>query len=134
MAEYDPSQEAAASKIAAIQKGKAERRRRRETMEAAIKVQAIQRGRAARKPAAGTTRMPTEKERQAMAQARAHAAAPKTLAQLGLKCGLPIDPVPGLRFLTFYSWWHESGTKRYMEICFDLQTELFQARSPCRVC
>ena len=34
--------------------------------------------------------------------------------------------MPGLRFLTFYSWWMESGTKRYMEICFDLQSELFQ--------
>lgn len=49
-----------------------------------------------------------------------------TLPQLGLKNGLPKNPVPSLRFLTFNAWWTEMGTKRYMELCFDLETELFQ--------
>lgn len=49
-----------------------------------------------------------------------------TLPQLGLKRGLPKHPCPELQFLTFNSWWTEMGTKRYMEICFDLKTELFQ--------
>merc|ERR1711998_550783 len=52
--------------------------------------------------------------------------APLSLKQLGLKNGLPRNPVPGLRFLTFNAWWTESGTKRYMELCFDLDSELFQ--------
>ena len=52
--------------------------------------------------------------------------APLTLRQLGLKTGLPKDPVPGLRFLTFQSWWTEMGTKRYMELCFDMESQLFQ--------
>ena len=30
-----------------------------------------------------------------------------TLKQLGLKSGLPQNPVPDLRFLTFQSWWTE---------------------------
>lgn len=51
---------------------------------------------------------------------------PLTLRQLGLKNGLPKNPVPDLRFLTFQSWWTEIGTKRYMELCFDLESELFQ--------
>merc|ERR1719230_1239103 len=51
---------------------------------------------------------------------------PLTLKQLGLKNGLPRNPVPDLRFLTFNSWWTEMGTRRYMELCFDLESELFQ--------
>ena len=51
---------------------------------------------------------------------------PLTKLQLGLKSGLPKNPVPELRFLTFQSWWTEMGTKRYMELCFDLESELFQ--------
>eukprot|EP00965_Chrysotila_dentata_P086674 2861141-Pleurochrysis_carterae.AAC.8 len=39
---------------------------------------------------------------------------------------LPTNPTPDLQFLTFYSWWTELKTKRYMEICFDMKTELFQ--------
>lgn len=39
---------------------------------------------------------------------------------------LPKNPVPDLQFLTFYSWWTELNTKRYMEICFDMKTELFR--------
>merc|ERR1712054_643951 len=49
-----------------------------------------------------------------------------TMPQLGLKNGLPKNPVPSLRFLTFNAWWTEIGTKRYMELCFDLESELFQ--------
>jgi hypothetical protein len=101
---------------------------------AATKLQAIHRGNQVRKPAVDNSvpsPKPSDAERRALADARANARVsdPRTLSQLGLKTGLPADPVPGLRFLTFYSWWHESGTKRYMEICFDLQTELFQART-----
>ena len=123
-------QAAAATKIQAIQKGKSARKIRQQQIEAATKVQAVSRGRSQRLKfdelhSGGGG--PTAYERRQAAAARVKAAAePKTLAQLGLKSGLPINPVPGLRFLTFYSWWHESGTKRYMEICFDLQTELFQ--------
>ena len=38
------------------------------------------------------------------------------MKQLGLVGGLPRNPVPDLRFLTFQSWWTEMGTKRYMEL------------------
>jgi len=44
----------------------------------------------------------------------------------GPKVRLPKNPVPDLQFLTFYAWWTEMETKRYMEICFDMNTELFQ--------
>ena len=51
----------------------------------------------------------------------------KSFATRGsVRIPLPANPVPQLQFLTFYSWWTELGTKRYIEICFDMQTELFQ--------
>jgi len=43
-----------------------------------------------------------------------------------IKLKMPENPVPDLQFLTFISWWTEFNTKRYMEICFDMSTELFQ--------
>eukprot|EP00967_Tisochrysis_lutea_P133962 scaffold235918_cov35-Tisochrysis_lutea.AAC.2 len=43
-----------------------------------------------------------------------------------IKLKMPVNPVPDLQFLTFKSWWTEFNTKRYMEICFDMSTELFQ--------
>jgi len=44
----------------------------------------------------------------------------------GNRLKLPTNPVPDLQFLTFNSWWTEFNTKRYMEVCFDMSTELFQ--------
>lgn len=43
-----------------------------------------------------------------------------------IRLKVPEHPVPDLQFLTFNSWWTEFNTKRYMEICFDMSTELFQ--------
>eukprot|EP00966_Prymnesium_polylepis_P070102 1629845-Prymnesium_polylepis.1 len=48
------------------------------------------------------------------------------MKQLGLPHGLPKNPMAQLHFLTFSSWYVEMGTKRWMEVCFDLETELFQ--------
>ena len=126
--------EEAASKIAAIQKGKNVRRELQEEEAAAVKLQSIQRGNNVRSGASSPADEPSGGggggvERRSAGVERRSAGGPSaacTLSQLGLKAGLPVDPVPGLRFLTFYSWWMESGTKRYMEICFDLQSELFQ--------
>ena len=116
--------EEAATKIAAIQKGKLARRELQEEDAAAVKLQSIQRGNNVRSGA----NSPEAGEPGGAPAVRRSTGGPSaaTFSQLGLKAGLPADPVPGLRFLTFYSWWMESGTKRYMEICFDLQSELFQ--------
>ena len=117
----------AATKIAAAHRGKNARKSLKEEHEAAAKVQAACRGRAVRRG------------RFVLAEAQHKATDPDyappppalpqwplTLQQLGLKNGLPRNPVPDLRFLTFQSWWTEMGTKRCMELCFDLESELFQ--------
>jgi hypothetical protein len=43
-----------------------------------------------------------------------------------IRLKMPENPVPDLQFMTFFSWWTEFNTKRYMEICFDMSTDLFQ--------
>lgn len=116
----------AATRIAAAQRGKQARRTIKEEHEAATKLQAAHRGMAAR----------SKRFVLADAQHKLNAVDPimlpsaparaLTMKQLGLVGGLPRNPVPDLRFLTFQSWWTEMGTKRYMELCFDMQTELFQ--------
>jgi len=123
----------AATRIAAIHRGKQARQSLREEHEAAAKLQAVHRGRATRRRKfvlaeaqhTGQQRV-TEMAGVPAPSQQAITSAPLTLKQLGLKNGLPRNPVPGLRFLTFNAWWTESGTKRYMELCFDLDSELFQ--------
>ena len=124
--------EEAASKIAAIQKGKNARRELQEEGAAAAAAAAAADAEAeASSPAdepsgSGGGGGGGGEHRSAGGPSAGGPSADRALSLLGLKAGLPVDPVPGLRFLTFYSWWMESGTKRYMEICFDLQSELFQ--------
>ena len=126
----------AATAMAAAQRGKAARQLVKGQMEAATKLQAIQRGRLARKESEHPSSTPTGMStaaRAAAARAKIALAAPaggvyshKALLKLGVK-GMPlVNPVPGLQFLTFFSWWNEAGTKRYVEICFDLKREFFQ--------
>jgi len=115
----------AATRIAAAHRGKKARLSIKEEHDAASKLQAAQRGKAVRR------------QKFVLAEAqhyvRENPSIPQTepakhlsLKQLGLATGLPRNPVPELRFLTFSSWWTEMGTKRYMELCFDLESELFQ--------
>jgi len=116
----------AATKIAAMHKGKIARRTIKEQHEAATKLQALTRGRANRSKKfvlAEAQHLINRGDRPSDAPVGTK---PLSLPQLGLKTGLPKNPVPDLRFLTFNSWWTEMGTKRYMELCFDLETELFQ--------
>ena len=138
--DLDEARARAASKIAAMQRGNVARTVMKQQHEAAVKLQARHRGLVARRRAfhlgeashlAGKTGKST-KDLKVERTAAVEAAKPLssghrlTLQQLGLKNGLPRNPVPSLRFLTFQSWWTEMGTKRYMELCFDLETELFQ--------
>lgn len=120
----------AATLIAASARGYVARKKRKRQVTAAVKIQAYQRGRVARR-----RRFALAEKAHAITRpnAKAHAPAPSTsqgkplsLKQLGLATGLPSNPVPRLQFLTFTSWYFEMGTKRWMEICFDLETELFQ--------
>ena len=122
----------AATKLAAVHKGRAARQHVKGQMEAATKLQAIQRGRLARQSGGGGVEKST-RGRAAAARAAIQVAAPaggvyahKALLKMGVKGAPLINPVPGLQFLTFFSWWNEMGTKRYMELCFDLESELFQ--------
>ena len=120
----------AASRIAAAQKGRKARIAKREQDQAATKLQAIHRGRVARRRrfvlAEATHSAARPGHRDAAEAVLAAQTKPLTMKQLGLPRGLPKNPVPELHFLTFNSWYNEMGTKRYMEICFDLETELFQ--------
>ena len=128
----------AATLIASRQRGKIARRTIKEEHLAATKVQALVRGKAARRGkfvlaeaqhAVNSPELEAEiKAARALAVQALATSKPLSLQQLGLRTGLPRNPVPTLRFLTFDSWWTEMGTKRYMEPCFDLETELFQAR------
>ena len=120
----------AATRIAASVRGNQARKTIKEEHEAAAKLQAMHRGKAAR-----TKRFVLSEAMHKTGDAGMTATAPPpgvppaqnlTLRQLGLKEKLPKNPVPELRFLTFSSWWTEMGTKRYMELCFDLESELFQ--------
>lgn len=52
-------------------------------------------------------------------------AAERPAAGSAVRLRLPSKP-PELQFLTFFSWWTEFNTKRYVEVCFDMSTELFQ--------
>jgi len=119
----------AATRIAAAQRGKKARIAKREQDDAATKLQAIHRGRVARRrrfvlaEATHSAARPGKGEAAAVLAARTK---PLTMKQLGLRNGLPKNPMPQLHFLTFQSWYVEMGTKRWMEICFDLETELFQ--------
>ena len=122
----------AATKLAAVHKGRAARQHVKGQMEAATKLQAIQRGRLARQSGGGGVEKST-RGRAAAARAAIQVAAPaggvyahKALLKMGVKGAPLINPVPGLQFLTFFSWWNEMGTKRYVEICFDLKREFFQ--------
>lgn len=114
----------AATKIAALQRGKQARKTIKEEHEAASKIAAAHRGKAARRSRFVLAEAMHEKREPA--SMAAEPAKKLSLKQLGLVNGLPKNPVPELRFLTFSSWWTEMGTKRYMELCFDLESELFQ--------
>ena len=125
----ESGEQAAASKIAAIQKGKNVRRTRQDEA-AAAKLQSVQTNDVRSDASSPVEELSGLDDSQAVTLlSNTRASERQKFSQLGLKSGLPVDPVPGLRFLTFYSWWLESGTKRYVEICFDLQSELFQVRS-----
>ena len=39
---------------------------------------------------------------------------------------LPKNPEPGLQTLTFFSWWTEMNTRRYVEVSFNMASALFQ--------
>ena len=89
--------------------------------------------RAARGQSGGGGVEKSTRGRAAAARAAIQVAAPaggvyahKALLKMGVKGAPLINPVPGLQFLTFFSWWNEMGTKRYVEICFDLKREFFQ--------
>lgn len=117
----------AATRIAAIQRGKQARKSIKEEHEAASKIAAIHRGRAARRGRFVLAEAQHHSGRDVPSMISSTEPAKKlSLKQLGLVFGLPKNPVPELRFLTFSSWWTEMGTKRYMELCFDLESELFQ--------
>ena len=117
----------AATRIAAIQRGKKARQSIKEEHDAAAKLQAVHRGRATRRQKFVLAEaMHKKADPEMMPLPPAVPQKPLTVKQLGLKSGLPKNPVPDLRFLTFSSWWTEMGTKRYMELCFDLESELFQ--------
>lgn len=125
----------AATRIAASYRGNKARQSLKEEHEAASKLQALHRGKAVRRGKFVLA------EAQHMKREAANelpppqlSAKPLTLKQLGLKNGLPKNPVPDLRFLTFNAWWTEMGTKRYMELCFDLESELFQVVLDKQVC
>ena len=49
------------------------------------------------------------------------------------KLRLPKNPVPGLSHLSFTSWWTEQGTKRYVEIVFDMHEKLFKVTLDAKV-
>lgn len=115
----------AATKIAAMQRGKQARRSIKEEHEAAVKLQAATRGMATRR--AGFNLAEAQHAvRRKPSSISATIKKPLSYSQLGIRNGMPKNPVPALRFLKFQSWWTEMGTKRYMELCFDLETELFQ--------
>ena len=116
----------AATKIAAMQRGKLTRKSIKEEHEAATKMQAAARGRAHRRGKFVLSEAQHQVSRGSHPSATALPTKKLTMQQLGLRGGLPRNPCPALRFLTFNSWWTEMGTKRYMELCFDLETELFQ--------
>ena len=37
----------------------------------------------------------------------------------------PPRPPPSPKILTFFSWWHEEGKKRYMEMHYDMDKAVF---------
>ena len=117
----------AATRIAAIQRGKQARKSIKEEHEAASKIAAVHRGKAARRQKFVLAEAQHHSGRDLPSMISSTEPAKKlSLKQLGLTMGLPKNPVPELRFLTFSSWWTEMGTKRYVELCFDLESELFQ--------
>jgi len=116
----------AATRIAASYRGKQARTTIKEEHEAAAKLQAVHRGRACRRKKFVLAEAQHMKSTMPPPPPPLHPERPLTLKQLGLKNGLPRNPVPDLRFLTFNSWWTEMGTRRYMELCFDLETDFFQ--------
>jgi len=116
----------AATRIAAAHRGKKARESIKEEHEAAAKLQAVHRGQAVRRRKFVLAEAQHTKSDPAFAPPPLANDRPLSLKQLGLKHGLPKNPVPELRFLTFFSWWTEMGTKRYAELCFDLESELFQ--------
>jgi len=116
----------AATRIAAAHRGKTQRKSLKEEHEAAAKLQALHRGKAVRRKKFVLAEAQHHKDHSALPPPGTLPEKALSLAQLGLKHGLPRNPEPSLRFLTFQSWWTEMGTKRYMELCFDLESELFQ--------
>ena len=124
--ELGEARKVAATKIAAIQRGNQARKSIKEEHEAAVKLQAVHRGMAMRRSNFNLAEATHVAARASPSASAIAAKKPLTMAQLGLRTGLPKNPVPALRFLKFFAWWHEMGTKRYMELCFDLETELFQ--------
>ncbi|KAL1529158.1 hypothetical protein AB1Y20_000117 [Prymnesium parvum] len=123
------AQARAATRIAATQRGHAARAQLSKQDAAAAKLQAVQRGRVARRRrfvVAEATHAATRVSKPAATEAVGAARKPLTPKQLGLSSRLPKNPVAQLQFLTFWSWYVEMGTKRWIEICFDLETELFQ--------
>jgi len=118
----------AATKIAAMHRGKKARSSIKEEHEAAVKLQAASRGLATRRSGfnLAEAQHAAARVKPNMGASSTSIRKPLSLMQLGLRNGLPKNPVPALRFLKFKSWWTEMATKRYMELCFDLETELFQ--------
>jgi len=123
----EEAQAKAATRIAAMHRGNAQRQQLADERTAATKMQAIQRGRVARRGRFVLAEQQHASQRLTLPPPMPAASSrPLTYRQLGLAKGLPRNPVPDLRFLTFQSWWTEMGTKRYVELCFDLESELFQ--------
>lgn len=116
----------AATKMQAAHRGKTARMTIKEQHTAAVKLQAASRGRASRRANFNLAEAQHLVHKAHATRAEPVATKKLSIQQLGLKSGLPKNPVPSLRFMTFNSWWTEMGTKRYMELCFDLETELFQ--------
>ena len=54
------------------------------------------------------------------------AAAASPAPKRGLRLRLPRNPVPALAQLSFTSWWTELGTRRYVEIQYDMEQALFR--------
>ncbi len=54
------------------------------------------------------------------------AAAASPAPKRGVRLRLPRNPVPALAQLSFTSWWTELGTRRYVEIQYDMEQSLFR--------